>query len=954
LSNTHHACFPRRCKYLQRSASALTLLACLSSGLAAHAQNASDGIPTLPVEEIAARSTSYTTIDLAPVANRDFRDGTEGDNAGGWTDQGANSVPDFPTGRQLFEGIPFEISSQAGKQIVALRGQNKSAYPTQVSIPLRGKGAALYVLHTAAWMQPTSAIYTIRYEDGTSERAEIRSGRDIFDWWNPADGARVRVVWRGKNPARDPIAIGMWAWRNPHPEKTLAALDVSTPGDGAFVMIGGVTVASEGPFLSKRPPKKYDQTGWFPATAPDVAKRRGTLLDVSRLLHKPAGKYGWLQRRGEDFVWPNGRKQKFWGVNIVASANFPTKEQAEVWAEQLAQMGVNITRHHHMDADWSRPNIFGNKDNTQSLDPEALDRFDYFVAQLQKRGIYQYFDLLVNRRALPGDNIPASEDVSAGYKVEGEFDPRLIEEQERFSRLFLNHRNPYTGKTYGQDPAVPMLEIINESSLLYRNGDVPGDFGISSAHYRDELNKQWHAWLVQRFPDRQVLEARWKPQADEDGKIGLRAEEDAVRGTVENIGTWEQNDDWKRFSRARARDNFRFYADTMASYFDRMTRVARSTGYKGLIAGSNHWTGLVADLYVNAQLDYMDRHDYWAHPSGGYGYGVGVSFDPRSMARNEGGGMSQSLVSRRVLGLPYIITEWQQSAPNDYRAEGALFMGAACAFQNWSAVQFSWSHSNQVGAVLESNFDVANQPTMQAAWPAISMLLYRGDVAPSRRVAPARVALGDVFDPATRVWNRVPSGMAYAMKSGIDFSNQAAQDLKPVLDSVRQGDAIRSDTGELTFNSKAGFLLVDTPLTQGFAGFSGPAPFTMRDVEVKLDNAYGVVVLSSSDDQALSRSRRILVSALGNAMNTGMEIEGDGNAVRATGTAPVLIEPIRGVVTLKNARANRLRVWALDSNGQRLSSVPVLGVLNARRREAGAAFEMKSDFKAMFYEIERL
>jgi hypothetical protein len=70
-------------------------------------------------------------------------------------------------------------------------------------------------------------------------------------------------------------------------------------------------------------------------------------------------------------------------------------------------MGVNMTRHHHADAPWANPNIFGNKENTLHLDPEALDRFDYFIAQLQKRGIYQYFDLLVHRAPLATDGVRA-------------------------------------------------------------------------------------------------------------------------------------------------------------------------------------------------------------------------------------------------------------------------------------------------------------------------------------------------------------------------------------------------------------------------------------------------------------------------------------------------------------------------------------------------------------------
>ena len=945
---------------------ALPLLAASLAVLPLRAQDAD--IALLPVEQIQARASSYTPLDISGAANMDFQDDAAGNGRGGWTDQGANSLAGFPTGRQIFEGIPFQISATRGHQVLVLRGQSKEQLPTRAEIAINQKGAALYVLHTSAWTSERPAAYTVRYDDGTSERAELQRGRDIFDWWSPQDGARVRAAWRGKNAEHDPIGLGLWAWRNPHPNKTMASLVAETPGDAAFVMIAGVTVSAEAPVLSKRPPKAYDLAGWFPAQPVDVAKRRGTLLDASKMLHAPAGKFGRVRARGEHFVLGSGRKtraQKFWGVNIVASANFPTHEQAERWAEQLAQMGVNITRHHHADAAWSRPNVFGNKPSTQVLDAESMERLDYFIAQLQKRGIYQYFDLIVHRAPQPEDQIPAPEDVASGFKIEGEFDPLLIAEQEKFTRAFLSHYNPYIRSTYARSPGVAMLEIINEDSLLYRAPS--GDFGINSAHYKNVFDGQWNQWLARRFSDRQVLAARWKPQADEPNAIGLREEEDAARGSVENVVSWESNDDWRKFSRARARDNYAFYCETMRDYFGRITRAARSAGFEGIIAGSNHWTGQVADLRLNAELDYVDRHDYWAHPSGGYGYATGVTFDPRPMSRDPKGGMAASLGSRRVLGRPYIVTEWQASAPNDYRVEGAPFMAALCAAQNWSAIQFAWSHSNNPGPALESNFDIISQPTMRDTWPALSTMLYRGDLPAFSQTFAARVSDAEAFEPASRVWGRVPDGLVFSAKTGVAFDGYRPGRGERIVTSSGVGEGgkraqvlaqLRALSPQapaplVMHDAQAGVLKIDTPRSQGFVGFGESKAQSMRDVEVSLENPFGFVLATSADGRDLRRSKRILISALGNALNTGMEISGEGNAVVATGSAPVLVEPLRGVVRLPRARARRLRVWALDVNGQRSREVPVLRVLDAQRKEIGAAFEMKAEYRALHYEVAR-
>jgi hypothetical protein len=895
--------------------------------------------------EFAAKQINFTPVNLESVANRGFKDEVAGDNQGGWTDQGANSLVGVPTGRQIFAGVPFLIPANAQRQVAVLRGQNKEAYPTRVEVPINAKAAGIYFLHAAAWLGEVAGTYTVEYSDGKKEEIRLRKNIEIFDWWSPTSSDVMRVGWKGANAERDPIGLGMLAWANPHPDVIITRIVAQTTGDAAFVMLGGITLADAGPFLQQVPPKQYDTADWFTYEGVDVAKRRGTALDMSYLLDAPAGKHGWVRRQGENFVFENGTKVKFWGTNIVASANFPTHAEAERIAETLAQMGVNMTRHHHADAPWANPNIFGNKENTLHLDPEALDRFDYFIAQLQKRGIYQYFDLLVHRAPLATDGVRAPEDVTNGYKIEGEFDHQLIGLQESFTRQLLGHKNPYTGKTYGHDPAVALMEIINEDSLFYRNGNT-GDFGITTEYYQRMWQTLWNTWLVEKFGNRAALEKRW---ASSDTALkSLAADEDPTRGTVVSIGKWE-GDEYKGYSRQRVLDNFRFYYDLQMRYFRRIESLVRELGSKAPITGSNHWVSFPADLYANAQLDYIDRHDYWAHPEGGYGYAPGVSFNATSMTKNARGGLIGGLAYRRVSGYPYIVTEWQTSAPNDYRQEGMLFMSAYCAFQNWSATQFSYSHGLNYGEVLNSNFDVHNQPGMMGAWPFSSLIVHRGDVRESPVGYFQPLSNAQVFDPATRI--KVPEQMGMVAKTGIDFTGRQSRtlDLDALTKRQVQGKRAVSVTGELTFDSEQGHLMVNTPRTQGFTGFSGGKTANFSNLQVQLQNTYGMVVASALERKPLNQSRRILLSAIGNAMNTGMAIDESGSRVRETGTAPVLVEPMRGTVRLLKLRGDlsKVVVYHLNPSGQRVGRVPVLRSGNA------LIFEMKPDYKTMHYEVVR-
>jgi Carbohydrate binding domain (family 11) len=694
-------------------------------------------------------------------------------------------------------------------------------------------------------------------------------------------------------------------------------------------------------------PVAYDTSKWFSYSGTDPVKRRGSALDVSRLLDAPAGKYGPLKRQGDNFILGNGKPVRFWGVNLVAAANFPSHDEADRLAELLAQMGVNMTRHHHMDAPWSTPNIFGNAATTQKLDEAALERFDYLVAALQKRGIYQYFDMLVHRHAGDPDGVKAPADVVNGFKIEGQFSAQLIDLQEKFIEQLMGHQNPYTKRTYAKDPAVAVIDVINEDSLFWIQKD--GEFAINSAEYRKELSQLFSTWLGKQVAGgRAALEQRWRPEAS--GGRGLLPNEDPLTGNVDAVVMFA-GEDPKRLSRARASDTLRFYYDTVLGYFRRIQGKLKQLGYRGLVTGSNHWVETPIDLFVNAQLDFLDRHAYWAHPSGGWGYNPQIFWNPASLLKDSGLGVVGSLGTRRVKGLPYMASEWQTSAPNDYRQEGVLVMGAYAALGNMSPLQFAFTHqaSTHSDAIskLSSNFDVIEQPTMLGAWPAVSLLFHRRDVAEAKQEAVLKVDQSQVFDPLFRAG--APKELVRLGKTGLSFGQgQTLQQLEQLVGSqIKDGVAI-ANSGELVHDSAQGTLLVDTARTQAFAGFKPKQPVRLGNVALELDSAFAVVIVTALDDQPLVSAKRILISALGNAVNTGMTLGAGRDRLENPGTSPVLVEPIVGRLSLNGLSGTaHAQVFALGPNGERAKPV------EAAEGQGSLSFGLAAEHHAMHYEIVR-
>ena len=117
-----------------------------------------------------------------------------------------------------------------------------------------------------------------------------------------------------------------------------------------------------------------------------------SVANYSFLNHKPAGKFGWAAVRNGDFVFPNGEKVRWFGINLVASRVFDwkTEEEADAFAAKLAALGINMVRLHHLAPGWqnSEPLFVDGKKSTLEFSDKALKKLDYLLEALKKQGIY--------------------------------------------------------------------------------------------------------------------------------------------------------------------------------------------------------------------------------------------------------------------------------------------------------------------------------------------------------------------------------------------------------------------------------------------------------------------------------------------------------------------------------------------------------------------------------------
>ncbi len=695
---------------------------------------------------------------------------------------------------------------------------------------------------------------------------------------------------------------------------------------------------------------ELDMSNWIPYEF-DESRLAGSVLDMSWLQEKPAGQHGMVIVDGENFVFADGTPVRFYGGNIFGLANFPDKKQAVKSADRLARTGANMIRMHHIDVvkPWTdmvvSRSLFGGQmpETTRKLDAQMLDKFDYMVYLLKQRGIYIFLSHISSRWVMQGDGFPGDstgfDDISQGFKVEGMFDPFLIQLQKEYLQQLLEHVNPYTGLALKDDPVLALMEIINENTLFWIQPQ--GGFGINSPYYQKMLGRMFADWLFEKYGGFENVLVRWA----QEGKVAFFEDEKPQEGFIKIPHIYVRDTDWP-VSEARIRDTYQFLLELQDNYYSDMYTFLRDLGVRIPLAGSNHWCHDVADIYINARLNYIDRHSYWTHPRGEYNYVAGQGIDPKPMVKDPEGGHIGQNARRRVYNKPYTLSEWHNCLPNPYRAEGTPIIAAYSCLHNWHPLHYAYYGRWELQPDTINAFQVLYDPTQANLVPASALAFLRQDFQESEHYyyevyTPAQ-ATNALHNP-----ERHPC-VGLICKYGLAFTDiglPKCNNPRILRTALNQKVGYRSATGELMWNFKDGQVLLNSPRTQGVVGFVSGQTIKTRDIQFEIKTEFAVVLATSLTDGPITESGHILISTSADARMTGVEMSPEADKVLTTGRFPFLQQPVEGTLMLHGG--TQPDVYKINSSGQRTGKLPVKKSTNSWY------FEMTAENRCMFYEIVR-
>jgi len=496
--------------------------------------------------------------------------------------------------------------------------------------------------------------------------------------------------------------------------------------------------------------------------APLAADLTGTALDFSFLLDPPAGKHGFVKAKAGRFVFEDGTRARFWGVTFGGGKSiYMSREQAEAMARHLAQSGFNMVRigpvgipptHTRGGLPQSVVERHGGGVRFHSGN---LDALDYLVAQLKRRGVYIHLDLMVGAEFAERDGV-VQEPGESAHRVNGAavFDPHMIELQQQFATALLNHRNPYTGLAWKDDPVFATLSLMGERSVVAYEGFTP--------HYLAEFRQFWNRWLLQKYGSREALKRTW---TDRLGVCDLKPRQDPAKGAVPlpviaRVTTWDRpyttgmfkTDEHtpdeveyyvKYYSRMGSQgipstnDMLRFCHDLQVDYECGMREFLRGLGAKMPIMGARAMR-LPASLKAKARMDFVETHNYWGLTKCRPGLLCNpnlpmVRADPFDCAYDKASTVGP-LAGCRVWGLPLANIEWSHVFPNEFRAEGPLLMSGYACLQDWDLCLYHGYVYEHQGFTLNCVKGWATFPDPAQIGPLrlATLLFRRNDVSTAR------------------------------------------------------------------------------------------------------------------------------------------------------------------------------------------------------------------------------
>jgi len=672
------------------------------------------------------------------------------------------------------------------------------------------------------------------------------------------------------------------------------------------------------------------------------------LLDLSYLNEKEAGAHGFVSVGADgDFVRGDGKAIRFWAAH---SGGYKTEANFEDHAKWLAKRGVNLVRWHG--------NIVPKREGSKlsEFDANARAKLWLYVAVMKRHGIYMTLS----------PYYPHSTKMKKSWGFETErmtalvfFHPEVQAAYKEWLKAIFLPPNPHTGVPLKDEPAVAIIQMQNEDSMLFWTiSSVKGRelammqeaFGRFAAKKYGSVDKALAAWDGQNVKGDDAGAGRlgfyhvWELTASsykEKGRpAGGRGKRLADQTEFWTVSMRDWNEEVKRFLREEIGAKQVFNPGNWKTADPVLLNDAERYSYAaGEVIGVNRYTG---------GGQHNGKHRGWAIVNGDTYQDVSVLVNPGVLP----------VALKQVAGHAMIIPESNWVPPTGHQSEGPFLISSYMSLGGVDALYW-FSHGRggtQFRAPQSANGFlpsigkwVAATPEIAGNYPACALMHRNGYIKRGRPAVHERRSLKDVFERKTPIIaeegtydpNRDAGDFAASssikqevdrlaflvgpvlITYGEDASKSEVTDLGKYID--RDAKVVRSNTGELAWDYGRGLCTLDAPFAQGVTGFlEKKGTFALSDVTIESSNEYATLLVVSMDAKPLGESGNVLIQTGTIARPTGWKVKDaswqdkggkthTGYEIVDYGRAPWQVIETDATLTIRNTGLTKAVV--LDLNG---------------------------------------
>lgn len=659
--------------------------------------------------------------------------------------------------------------------------------------------------------------------------------------------------------------------------------------------------------------------------APDFSGLNHSLTEADRIFTKGAHFY----RVGADGR-PNTTDDiriRFFGISLSSAANFPSETDAPRIARRLRKLGFNAVRLHHLDSILSdsedKPRGILTTGAFPTFNAIAIFRLRNFIEVLKAEGIYVNLNLHVGysfRPAVdgvtplaPGERMPYA---SHPYHL---FEPRMIALQNEYARELLRRLG------LSNDPALAMIEINNESSLLgaWQRGDVDAIKG----EYERFLQLQWQRWALKRYGSMNAACQRWDAcDLPKQGGLLLKSTESHV---VEGAYGWSGKlrklarkgmakvglsspeifghsfESHTQGAGLRVLDFTLFLTEMDKQYLESVRRTIRAeVGNLIPVTGTQMYYGGVMNADAQEDMDYVDEHFYVDH----------YDFPHQAWDRNDWRIRDSSALKEawpqllqrayfRDVNKPFVLSEFNQAYPNRQGAEIVPVLTAFASAQDWDGLfLFQYIDGDTWNSVPDS-FNLSGNWAQYANTGTSAAMFRLFQIRPlsGQKTIPMSLDARQMV-AALRDESAYPAYLlshyglsprdAFLTRIGMQYLGQNKQPAQapPISSDPRRttgvvnapetiNDSMAPWQGQgsgMQYMPDPAQLHVTTAYSMIWTGFSdsdafSPAVSDAQGIAVKLNQSgrrFAVVTATSRDGLSLVRSKRILLTVVASVVGS--------------------------------------------------------------------------------------